>query len=432
MANSTYPGMTPQKPPSGRRTNRTADTKQEPSAAQPRHEKEQSEPGHGKSRRQDSDGETRRLKPELETLENFKKYSCHHVTCGDGPSGHTRVDRRDHGPPRKSKNSLLTVSQGDDRPTDGQARQTKKRKVSGTKPPRGGKKTQKSRRRSPSPPSPPSSTFIHSFTSVERASSPEEDQFVTSRRPSAASIMPEGDEDTSTTLPPAYPASLENLDNPSTLSNGPASFTPASIHVHNYPQQSAQHMFSIPQDEQHASYAPYNTGAGHYPPQHSAYPGPPPLSTYRYDSRVAPYGDLSSYVSVDPNPALPAFVSGPPIHEPPITFNLNSFQTHNISPQTPIISPGAPIQTTIPNGYEAPVSVQSVFIQQSTPTFQRVVDDKMGTRINIAAPQTTVYRPSSYGRGFTQEGDVFELEICPVAARTAPHGNEMYHYTSSG
>ncbi|KAM7213707.1 hypothetical protein V8F06_010906 [Rhypophila decipiens] len=328
----------------------------------------------------------------------------------------------DHGPPRKSKNSLLTVSQGDDRATDGQARQTNKRKISGIKPPKGGKKTQKSRRRSPSAPSAPSPTFIHSFTPLERASSPEEDQFVTSRRPSAASIMPEGDEDTSTRLPSAYPAYLENLDHPPPLSNGSAPFTPASIHVHDHPQQPAHHMFSIPQDEQHASYAPYNSGVGHYPHPHAAYPGPPLGSTYRYDSRVTPYGSLPSY---DPNTALPAFVSGPPVHEAHVIFNLDPFQTRGIPPQTAVISPTAPVQTTLPSGYEPPVSVQSVVIQQSTPIFQRVVDDKAGTLMNISAPQTTFYRPSSCGRGFTQEGDVFE--IC-----TAPHGNEIYHYPSSG
>ncbi|KAM7193317.1 hypothetical protein V8F33_007860 [Rhypophila sp. PSN 637] len=351
MANSTYPAMTPQKPPSGRRASRTADTKQEPSA--------------GKSPRQDSDGETRRVRSKDSKLERLEENRCQHTACGAHFNSAEELNRRtfshraqghpdipeergevcrwsrcgqryvsfyywrqhcekkcrylndiDQGPPRKSKNSLLTVSQGDDRATDGPARQaitgtapsqttrTNKRKISVTKPPRGGKKTQKSRKRSLSPPSP---IVMNSFASAERASSPEEDQFVTSRRPSAASIFPEGDEDTSTTLPLAYP--------------------------------------------------PFNRGVGRYPHQPSVYHGPPPVSAYHYDSRAAPYGSLPSFVSVDPNTALPAFVSDAPIPEAPVAFNLDPFRTHGVPPQAPVVSPTAPVQAILPNGYEPPVSV---------------------------------------------------------------------------
>lgn len=306
------------------------------------------------------------------------------------------------------------MTQGDQQPNEQTIPSTSKqpkRKSSVTKTQRGGKKTQKT---SPShwPPQ------LKCYSNGEQVSSPDEDGFVTSRRTSAASVLPTGSEDAAATPQITYP---ENQDQPS-----PQLPTPqADTQVKTAPQEAGDCLPALSHNQPHLHMGPFGAKPAqlprhHYIPHSHAVPHP-----YLYGGRVrvfsmrpqffqsmggpglgtslSPPNDMGGLVNLAPPGAYamgPLQFQGPILPSHVVPASTQARGSLPPSQAVPATTQAQPVQA---DGYEMPVAGhQEVTVQESTPLFERI-DDITGARMRITAPPNTGYRHNG------PETRVFEL-----------------------
>ncbi|KAM7195559.1 hypothetical protein V8F20_007455 [Naviculisporaceae sp. PSN 640] len=323
----------------------------------------------------------------------------------------------------KSEKPVLTVTQGNERSAEdtpltvGKAPKSShqsKRKSSASKSIRGTKKNQKRRQRSPSPE--PFSFPGYSFGG--RPSSPDEDQFVSSRRPSAASIFPSDDEVGPTSLSLAY---LADMDQSSQTDRPPAATPRAHSQV---PVAVGNHAFSslpLPHDQVNHSFTALDPSI----PGHLDH-GP----------TLPALGSQSMYYAV-PNPhSFPAFSNSPSVSAQgdlsgvtvpgPIAFHLDPPQGNAHISQAPDLSRPDRGQPVAPGHYDIPLAVPPE--QPEQPTFRRIIDER--TSVRLDAPQHSRYRTHGIA-GFSQNCQVFDLPVWTPEPPPGPDSGSHWSHQPS-